>query len=192
MNTRASLEPDLHEVQLVDVFVDSISLHNFQNDAPIPEGADVTWHLQPRVEYRQTGPDELRIKVAGQLVFDKSSVKPFDLKVVLVGVYRAVGLFEPSTLEDVVQTHSIPLLWPYLRELVSDLTMRAGGPTLFVPTLLVGYGKPGQMRRQAASSESDDPLALGSLNSGPPARKRRSRKSAKKSVEVGGIEAEKK
>lgn len=125
----------LNTVQLKDVAVTRILANNRQDEMPLPPDEEVRWNLKTTVSYRQPVPNGLDIKVHGTLEYQIDSPQPFDLTVEIVGRYQSEQPIPAEQVPLIVQTHSVPLLWPYLRELISNLTMRMGGPTIMVPTL---------------------------------------------------------
>jgi preprotein translocase subunit SecB len=130
-----SVAEGYNKVQLVNVLVDSVLLTNHQDTQPLPSGSAILWHLDTTAAYRVTSPTELRIRLSGSVAYDADSPKPFDLAVALVGIYKSEDPFKDEEVPLLFQSHSYPLLWPYLREIVADLSTRAGGPTLILPTL---------------------------------------------------------
>ncbi len=142
---------NINDVQLTNVFLYRVGLQNRQEFEPLPQGAEVRWKVETKIAHRVPSPNELRIKVRAELGYEEGSPRPFDLFVEVVGVYRSESPIEPHQVPALIRTHSQPLLWPYVREVISDLTRRAGGPTLIVPTLkinIVTESKPKTERRK--------------------------------------------
>ena len=144
----------LNSVQLANVFVDRINLQNKQDTEPLPPGTPVRWRIDLDVGYRVAGPTELRIRVGAKLLFEESSPKPFDLELAVVGVYQSMEPIGEEQIPALIKTHSVPLLLPYIRELVSDLTSRMGGPVIMAPVLRVAFAPPDAAAVQASADSS--------------------------------------
>lgn len=138
--TPVDLATTISDLQFAAVYVDQVHMRRREGVA-LPQGALVRWRLVQKIGYRLTAPNELRIKLDSKLQFEEGSPEPFDLEVSVVGVYQSKDPINEERIPDYTKTHSIPLLWPYVREAISDLTTRMGGPTLILPTLFVSISK---------------------------------------------------
>jgi len=132
----------INSLQLTAVALNRVELVNHQDENPLAPGAEVKWTLETNLAYRQTSPTELRIKATARIQYQPESPQPFDLLVEIVGSYAASAPISGDEIPALVNTHSLPLLWPYLREIISDLTTRIGGPVVTIPTLQINLNPP--------------------------------------------------
>lgn len=152
-----------NEVQLVDVQLYSVAFQSRKNPLRLSPDLQPKWRVEYDVEYRLAQPTELYMKLKGHLVYEEESPKPFDLTVELMGIYKSEQPIVPEEVSSLVQTHSAPLLWPYLRELIADITTRAGGPKYVLPTLSITFPK-----RADQNVEGETPAAPEGVVEGEP------------------------
>lgn len=137
-----------NELQLINVIVDRISLQSRFDIDPPPPDSNIEWKVERRVSHRLSAPNELRIKLDVILDYNEGSPRPFELETSVIGIYQSREPIDEKDIPFYVSTHSVPLLWPYVRELVSNLSSRTGGTTLVLPTLSV------QLPRQSGAELS--------------------------------------
>lgn len=152
--TNQDIVSDINQVQLHEVYVHSVQFQRLLEPRPLPPESKLDWSVDVKAAARQPNPHELRIKLGVELQFKEGSPAPYKLSLDLVGVYHSEQSIDAKRIPSLVATHSGPLLWPYLREMISDLTTRAGGPTIMLPTLRIAL--PQQPKRvRAAKSDSN-------------------------------------
>lgn len=160
MSTAARAQPsELHHLQLIDVSVCKIIAEKRQERDPdqSPSEAPNNWILNSTLSYRQTAPSRLDIKLEATLEYPPDTPMPFSLSVEIVGRYQSADPIPDREIPVLLQTHSYPLLWPYLRELVSHLTLRMGGPIVTIPTLRIALPsseRPRRGRRQKQAKQN--------------------------------------
>jgi preprotein translocase subunit SecB len=156
--TAPELRRQINEVQLVDVQLYSVAFRNHKVSVDWEEAVVPDWKLSYSVQFRQPAPAELHIKLRAEMEYgeEESRPRPFDLAVELVGIYASSDPIEAERIPELLRSHSAPLLWPYLREIVWDLTTRAGGPTFVAPTLKydVPAARPARRRSRGGGESS--------------------------------------
>lgn len=152
--TPTDIVQQINEVQLVDVQLHSVAFQSHKDTTPPPDNVLPRWKLDYSVQFRQAAPTELHIKLRAQVTYaEEETAKPFDLTVELVGVCRAKAPIPSDQIPSLIRSHSAPLLWPYLREVVADITARAGGPAFVIPTLKITI--PPEEPRKATKKSKD-------------------------------------
>lgn len=64
-------------------------------------------------------------------IFKKEKTAPFTLKAIIEGIYKG----EIKALKEFSKVHAPAHIFPYLRELISNITIRAGIPPLILPPI---------------------------------------------------------
>lgn len=64
-------------------------------------------------------------------IFKKEKTPPFTLKAIIEGIYKG----EIKALKEFSKIHAPAHIFPYLRELISNITIRAGIPPLILPPI---------------------------------------------------------
>ncbi len=107
---------------------------------------------------------------------DKSEVEyPFYFKVAILGTFNVNESIEPKLLEQLSRINCPAIMFPYARELVSDLTRRAGFPPLYLPVINFvkqARRKQGEAQTEGEEAKPEEPKA--------PKTKRQKRPSVKK------------
>lgn len=104
------------------------------NEAQKP---NTTFQIKPKIECKVAKKeDNLFVNLKLKINEDISSPVPFNLKVVLVGTFKAKGepaMDEASQKAQVTEVCSI--LYPYLRSVVANLTVNCNLPAYFLPAI---------------------------------------------------------
>lgn len=92
---------------------------------PLPVTVDIN---------RQIGDDELTIEITVSL-FEKMerTGKPFDLVVTMMGIFGKVDKSKPANFQLMADGNGPALIFPYIRELITNITMRVGFPIYLNP-----------------------------------------------------------
>lgn len=124
----------LHDVQLVGVIVTEISLKRFPvlvtNNAKHP----LTIDTQVAAVSQSDTEHQIHLDIS---IDSTEEEKPFSLFISMLGQVRSDREVMPEDFAKFADRSGYLLLWPYARELVSDLTVRCGLPPLILPTLAV-------------------------------------------------------
>ncbi|MCL5959167.1 MAG: protein-export chaperone SecB [Chloroflexi bacterium] len=129
----------LNELQLIEVYLEHANVQNRRDTETVSPESKIQTSWDTAIGFRLSAPNELRIKIDCKLVYKEGSPRPFDLDIGIIGVYRSQSAIDDKKIPDYVQTHSAPLLWPYLREIISNVTMRMTGVALMLPTLSIVF-----------------------------------------------------
>ena len=91
--------------------------------------------LEPVIEKRITKIDENKVKISLFFSIKDSESKPFDSKVTLVGVFECLNWEKNEVGKLLVTINTVNILFPYLRQAVSNLTTLAGVPPYILPII---------------------------------------------------------
>lgn len=61
--------------------------------------------------------------------------KPLYLNVVIIGIYSFQSSLEDDKLKTLLETNAVAILFPYLRAIISQITVNCGIPPILLPTL---------------------------------------------------------
>lgn len=65
----------------------------------------------------------------------KDDNKPFYLEVVIIGFFKFKGDLSESKIENLLEINGTAILFPYLRSLISTITINSGLPALTIPLI---------------------------------------------------------
>ena len=91
--------------------------------------------LEPVIEKKISKIDENKVEVSLFFSIKDSENKPFNSRVTLVGVFECPNWEKDEVGKILVRVNSVNILFPYLRQAVTNLTTTAGVPPYILPIL---------------------------------------------------------
>lgn len=76
----------------------------------------------------------LKVRV-GVFIFEKTENAPFKLSIYLLAVYSLEGSFDEEKLKNFADVQAPALIFPFIREIVANITMRTPFPPLLLPPI---------------------------------------------------------
>lgn len=125
-------------LQLVKVYLVECHLVNHQDVTPLPKGQRIDWQINLEVGHRIVSDRELRLRLKATLAVKNDVPQPFDVSVDIVGVYHSKTPvpMDIETVQKVYMKLYTPLIIPHMRETLSSLTNRMGGPVINLPVVV--------------------------------------------------------
>lgn len=99
---------------------------------------NVTFHINPKIECKVTKKqDNLFVNLSLKINDDISSPVPFNIKVLLAGTFKVNGESAIDENEQKAQVQkAFSILYPYLRAIVSAVTLQCNIPAYILPTVV--------------------------------------------------------
>ena len=91
--------------------------------------------MDPIIEKKITKIDENKVEVCLFFRIDPNENKPFASKVALIGVFECKGWEKDKVSKTLVEMNTVNILFPYLRQAVTNLTTTAGVPPYILPII---------------------------------------------------------
>ncbi len=91
--------------------------------------------LEPNIEKKISKIDENKVEVSLFFSIKDSENKPFNSKVTLVGVFECPNWEKDEVGKLLVNMNTVNILFPYLRQAVTNLTTTAGVPPYVLPII---------------------------------------------------------
>lgn len=96
-----------------------------------PDDKEIKVSLDFKIKNNFSEKDQILATMLTVEIFKKEKIAPFTLKAVIEGTYKG----EIKALKEFSKIHAPAHIFPYLRELISSITMRAGIPPLILPPI---------------------------------------------------------
>lgn len=85
--------------------------------------------LKKNISKMKDDPTHYTVKLSFEINSESSPQSPFSIKVDLSGDFN----LEEGSTDELIQVNSISILFPYLREIISNITLHANIPPLILP-----------------------------------------------------------
>ncbi len=119
-------------IRLVDVQLKELEFSAANKEPEFP----VKWNSNFNIE-RQFSENKKKLKIGLSVMINEDAEESlFDLSILIVGLFEQVSEGDIS-LEDFAETNAPAHLFPYLREIISNVTGRSGLPPLYLPAINV-------------------------------------------------------
>jgi|LGOV01.1.fsa_nt_gb preprotein translocase subunit SecB len=114
------------------IFVDfRISKLNFSLNSPFNNHGQAKIRTEFKIRHELGGQ---RLKVFLTISFNDKTA-PFSIDLEGVGLFELGRTFSEDELDTLCNSHCSMVMFPYLREVVADITRRAGFPPLHIPQI---------------------------------------------------------
>jgi len=130
--------PAIHQVKLIGLSIRRIELHRIE-DHPFPGAEKQSKAVFPGLRYETDysvdaeNPSNLVARYLFESEPDKEKSLKYSIEFeVFLGLE---GGFEEEGLDGFIRFGVLGIVWPYFRETLASLTMRAGYPALYIPLI---------------------------------------------------------
>ena len=144
MNEDSSIQPPateeflLHQVQLGSLWLHSLQTKRIDE---IPEDFEPSLEMQGRLLDWDDKAAESEMRVGVRAV-DEDRKFGFDVQVLMRARFQSDTALGQRHWEEFAQLQAVFLFWPYVRELISNLTNRMGLPPFTLPLLQIPGSTP--------------------------------------------------
>lgn len=122
-----------HSVQLKEVFAEKVHgvRHSFIPGQAL--SAELAVKSQGEAWSKDEGHSDVKLNVTGR----QGEKVAVEIEVVVRGIFRSREGGDQESFDAFLKTQGLALLWPFMRELVANLTTRLGLPPLLIPLIHV-------------------------------------------------------
>jgi len=120
-----------HPIQLIEVNTKKIDAEKFEGEI---KNDKININFEPDISYESIDNQNFYINFKVKITTEPQEL--FRIIIELTG--KCLTEEEDYNIEKFAQDYGTGIMWPYARELVSNITQRFGFPALVLPTLRVG------------------------------------------------------
>ena len=123
------------KIGLVRVVVGKVDFLNRLAAATASAAPESQWGAEATVAFAQTDtdPPHLLVRLGARLRAASDPPPPYDLSVELVGEFESERALSEPEVQQFAAVDAVRVLWPFVQELVVNLTARTGMPPLVLP-----------------------------------------------------------
>jgi preprotein translocase subunit SecB len=119
------------KISVSDIRLISISFQ--ANESFSPQSRGVKFKFNLTMESGRVGEQESQLCVRISVSTPKSDDYPFFLSITIVGIFDLEEPVDEKLRKQLLEINCPAIIFPYLREAISDITRRAGFPPLYLP-----------------------------------------------------------
>lgn len=109
----------------------------WQGESPLRLQPDLQFGFEVGLRFTEDGQDEIGVELSVSIQSDEEEAQPYEVEIAYLGLFHLTELPEGLSREDFATRNAAAILFPYVRQAVTDLTSRGAAGPLFLPPVNV-------------------------------------------------------